>query len=1059
MKLLSKTVLMRCCVSLGFALGALLCSTAQAQSLSVSGRIVDETNQPVIGAGVQEKGTNNGTTSDLDGQFTLVTKADAILVFSSLGYDTKEVAVNGSRVINVVLRSSSEFLEDVVVVGYGVQKKKLITGSTIQVKGDDLVKLNSTSALGAMQSSTPGVSIIANTGQPGDGFNVNIRGMGTIGSYKPLYVIDGVAGGDIANLNPSDIESIDILKDAASAAIYGARAANGVILVTTKQGKEGKLQLSYDGYVGWQNAPIIPQVLNAKQYIEVINTAEKNNRLTPTDFATVLNPELYQSIMNGSFTGTNWIREFHNDNAPVSNHAVNLTGGTERSKFSMGVSFTHQEGIFGKPAASNYKRATVRLNSDHVLLKKNDLDIITIGENVTFSYSSKSGINLSNQYSNNMFDALTANPLAAMRRADGEYTTAEDYTNFGIFKFDGDAKNPLYVISRTAQGNNWKYNYALNMSANVRIQPIKNLILRSQFNYKASANSKRSYDMTYDANSTSFLDIDKVSQEAGLGWNWSWENTAAYKFHFGQHNFDAMAGMSIEHSGYGMTVGSGREDGKWRDDPLHAYVSNMTGLITESKVTGSPWSDSGLLSYFGRINYDYAEKYMVSLILRRDGSSNFAPGHRWGTFPSVSAGWVMTNEPWMEGVRNTLSFLKIRGSWGQNGNCAIDNFHYLSTVQVGPNDGRYGFANGLTDQPGIGSYADKLPNPDVTWETSQQIDLGVDARFFGSRLGLVFDWYQKDTKNWLVKAPIMGHYGADAPYVNGGDVRNTGVEIALNWNDQVGKDFYYSIGVNAAYNKNIVTRIANGEGVIHGRAVVEQASELYRAEVGYPIGYFHTYVTDGVFQTQEEVDAWLAAGKPTLSDNPQPGDLKVLDLDGDGVLNQDNDKRMTGDPNPHFTAGLNISLGYKGFDFGLSGYGMFGHQIFRAWRQYGHRPYQNYTTEVFDYWHGPGTSNKLPILYSSNSKACNTDVFIENGDFFRFQTVTLGYDFNRLWKNSPFGQLRLYVQGQNLFTITGYKGMDPEVGTSSGFDSWAKGIDLGFYPQPRTILVGLNIKF
>jgi len=1050
---------MRCCISLAFVFGAILCSTAQAQSLSVSGRIVDETNQPVMGAGIQEKGTSNGTVSDLDGQFTLVTNADAVLVFTSLGYDTKEVAVNGNSVINVVLNSSSEFLEDVVVVGYGVQKKKLITGSTIQVKGDDIAKLNSTSALGALQSSTPGVNIIANTGQPGDGFNVNIRGMGTIGSYKPLYVIDGVAGGDISDLNPSDIESIDILKDAASAAIYGARAANGVILVTTKQGKEGNIQVSYDGYVGWQNAPVIPEVLNAKQYIEVINLGQKNSGLTPTNFQELLSPELYNSIMNGSFTGTNWIKEFHNDNAPVTNHSINIAGGSDRSKFSMGVSYTDQEGIFGKPAASNYKRATVRLNSDHVIYRKNNLDIISVGENLNFTYSEKSGINLSNQYSNNMFDALTANPLAPMRRADGEFTNYDDYEAFGIFKFDGDAKNPMYVISRTSQGNNWRSNYALNMSANLRIQPIKDLIVRSQFNYKMSANSRRSYNMTYEANSTSFLDIDKVTQNASLGWSWSWENTASYKFHFGKNNFDAMVGMSIEHSGYGESVGAGREGGKWIDDPTHAYISNMTGQLLESSITGSPWSDSGLISYFGRINYDYAEKYMVSLILRRDGSSNFAPGHRWGTFPSISAGWVMTNEPWMSDVKNVLSFLKLRGSWGQNGNCAIDNFQYLATVQVGPDDGRYGFANGITDQLSNGSYADKLANPDVSWETSQQLDLGLDARFFRSRLGLTFDWYQKDTKNWLVKAPIMGHYGADAPYINGGDVRNTGVELALTWNDQVNKDFYYSIGVNGAYNKNIVTRIANGEGVIHGQAVVEQAAELYRAEVGYPIGYFHTYKTDGVFQNQSEIDAWLAAGKPGYRDNPQPGDLKVLDLNGDGVLNQDDDKTMTGDPNPHFTAGLNISINYKGFDFGVSGYGMFGHQIFRAWRQYGHRPYQNYTTEVYDYWHGAGTSNTLPILYASNSLDLNTDIFIENGDFFKFQTVTLGYDFTRLWKTSPFSQLRFYVQAQNLFTITGYKGMDPEVGTSSGFSSWAKGIDLGFYPQPRTILVGLNIKF
>ena len=1034
--------------------------SAMAQTVQISGTVRDAIG-PVIGASIIESGTSNGTTTDMDGAFSLTVKPGASIEISSIGYTTQVIAIGNRTNFEVMLEEDSELLEEVVVVGYGVQKKKLVTGSTVQVKGDDLAKLNTTSALGAMQSSTPGVSIMSSNGQPGSGYNVNIRGMGTIGSYAPLYVIDGVTGGDINSLNPSDIESIDVLKDAASCAIYGARGANGVILITTKQGKSGKFTVTYDGFYGVQNVQKMPEFLNAQQYMDIQDQVNFNMGKDPINWAGVLNPDLYNSIKDGSFVGTNWLEGIRNVNAPNQNHAVNLVGGTEVSKFSMGVSYTDQEGIFGKPVASNYKRVTVRLNSDHVIWRKDNLDIISFGENFTFSTNQHGGIGTGNHYWNDVYSMMSANPLVPIYQPDGSYTEYDWLSNSGIWTLDSYTSNPIASMVYSSRGNNDSHSYGLTMSGNLRVQPIKGLTWKSQFNYRMSASTYRQYGLSYRLTNYAFSDSDNVSQSASAGWSWSWENTVNYVFDVaGKHHFDALVGNTLEHSGFGESVGAGNSSVLWPNKWEYAYVSNTSGTPSLTDISGSTWGDSGLVSFFGRVNYNYDERYMLSLILRHDGSSNFMRGHRWGTFPSISAGWVISNEDWWHS--NLVSFLKLRGSWGQNGNCNIDNFQYLSTISVGAADGGYSFYTGPTStNSGTGAYADKLANPDITWETSQQLDLGFDARMFGSKLNVAFDWYQKDTKNWLVNAPIMGHFGANAPYVNGGDVRNSGVELALNWNDAINQDFSYSIGVNGAYNKNRVTRIANDEGIIHGPgSVVQGIAELYRAQVGYPIGYFWTYATDGVFQNQEEIDAWKAQGLGTIVNDVVPGDLKFVDQNKDGVIDDD-DKTMTGDPNPDFNLGVNFSVYFKGFDFAASGYGMFGHQIFRAYRRYSDSQWNNYTTEVYDYWHGEGTSNHFPRLVAGTNYNFmnNTDIFIEDADFFRIQTITLGYDFKRIWKDAPFGQCRLYVQAQNPFCFTKYKGMDPEVGSSSGFDGWAKGIDLGYYPQAKGLLVGLNLKF
>ena len=1033
---------------------------AMAQTVKITGTVSDAIG-PVVGASIIESGTQNGAITDLDGNFTLTVQPGASIEISSIGYVTQVIPVGDRTVFTVMLEEDSQLLEEVVVVGYGTQKKKLVTGATVQVKGDDLAKLNSTNALGAMQSSTPGVSIMSQSGQPGSGYNVNIRGMGTIGSFEPLYVIDGVAGGNISSLNASDIESIDVLKDAASCAIYGARGANGVILVTTKQGKSGNMTVTYDGFYGIQNVQKMPEFLNAQQYMDIQDQVNFNMGKPTVDWAGILNPALYNSIKDGSFKGTNWLDLIRNVNAPNQNHAVNIVGGSEYSKFSMGVSYANQEGIFGKPVASDYSRITARINSDHVLWRKGDLDIITVGENITFTQSRKSGIGTGNHYWNDIFNMLSANPLVPAYQNDGSYTEYDYLQNSGVWNLVSTISNPIAEMVYSSRGNNQSNDYSLRMSANLRVQPIKGLTWKSQFNYGLSAGTYRQYSLIYKLTDQSFSDTDAVSQSAYAGWDWSWENTVNYVFTLGKkHHFDALIGNTLQHSGFGESVGAGNTSSNWPNDWRYAYVGNTSGDPGLGDISGSTWGDSDLVSFFGRINYDYAEKYMLSLILRHDGSSNFMRGHRWGTFPSISAGWVVSNEDWWN--PSFINFLKLRGSWGQNGNCNIDNFQYLATISVGNPTGGYSFYTGPTSQTsGTGAFADKLANPDITWETSQQLDLGFDARLFNNKLSVAFDWYQKDTKNWLVNAPIMGHFGANAPYMNGGDVRNSGVEIALNWNDAVSQDFSYTIGVNGAYNKNRVTRIANDEGIIHGQTnVVQGIAEMYRAQEGYPIGYFWTYKTDGVFQNQAEIDAWKAQGLGTIVENIDPGDLKFVDLNKDGVINDD-DKTMTGDPNPDWNVGLNFSVYFKGFDLALSGYGMFGQQVFRAYRRYTDSQWNNYTTEVYNYWHGEGTSNRYPRLVAGTNYnyVNNSDIFIENADFFRIQTITLGYDFKRLWKNAPFGQCRLYVQAQNPWVFTKYKGMDPEVGSSYNDDKWSKGIDLGYYPQARGLLVGLNLSF
>jgi len=1027
-----------------------------AAELTIRGRVTDEKGHALAGVSVVIKGTKTGTTTDAQGNYAIAAISNnATLVFTSVGYFSYEVPVNNQQVINVTLRENADDLDEVLVIGYGTQKKKLSTGATIQVKGDDLQKLSTPSVLEALQSQSPGVQITQNSGMPGENFKVVIRGLGTINNSSPLYVIDGIPGGDINSLNPSDIETIDILKDAASAAIYGSRAANGVVLITTKQGKAGKTSINLDAYMGWQNPYKMPSLLNAKEYMVIQDERLFNDGLEGFNWETRI-PKQYKQIMDGTWNGTNWLEESRNKNAVLQNIALSLLGGSELSKFSMGYSFTNREGIFGKPVAPKLERHTFRLNSDHIILKNENFNIIRFGENLNYSTTQKSGIGIGNIFWNDIHNLLIGNPLLPLYNEDGGFYDHASKVADG-WNFDGSTANPIAdMVYR--RGQNMSKSHSLFVNAYLEVQPIEHLIYRSSFGYRFGASSYRSYIPAFKLSTTVENAVDDINQSQDQGYGWVLENTLSYKFkQFTNHEVDLLIGQTLEKNGMGEGVGASSVNSTFPGEWNKAWVGNGQGIEGSFPVSGYRWGANSLASFFARANYNYKETYMASFTIRADGSSNFAPGKRWGYFPSASVGWVASNEAFLKNQSHWLNFFKIRASWGQNGNASIPPFQYLSTISIDNKNGYYFGDNKATLIKG--SFPDVLPNPDITWETSEQTNIGFDARFIQNRLSVVFDWYNKSTIDWLVQAPILATFGTNAPFINGGDITNRGVELGLNWNEQRG-DFRYGIGINGAYNKNRVDRIANREGIIYGEDnVLSQATKyMYRAQVGFPIGYFYGYKTDGIFQNQAQIDDLRARGIGVLP-NAQPGDVIFVDMNGDGMITDD-DKVMIGNPHPDFSGGLNLNFGYKGFDLNITAIGSFGHQIAKSYRSFADMPLQNYTTEVFERWHGEGTSNKYPrITNGAHTNYQNiSDLYIENANFVKIQNITLGYDFRSLWKKSPFSQARVYAAVQNLYTFTNYSGMDPEIGYGDA-RSWVSGIDVGFYPQPRTIMLGVNLKF
>lgn len=1062
--------------TLGLLLLMFLSMYAFGQNVRVSGQVTDAKDGMTLpGVNVQVVGTNTGAITDADGKYSIDAKMGETLRFSFIGMNTTDVVIASNK-LDVKMVESSLELEEVVVVGYGVQKKALVTGANVNVQGDRISQMNTTTAMEALQGIAAGVNVTRNNGSPGAGTKVTIRGLGTIGNSNPLYIVDGVAVGNIDYLNASDIATIDILKDAASAAIYGARAANGVVLVTTKKGVKGtKPSVTYENYIGFQNMYKKLPALNAQEYMFIQNEGRTNDGLAPYDWETMLlnnsylnnnypgelGKELGQYVWNqlqDGWEGTDWVNEMTMKNAPVQNHALNITGASNDLTYALGFSCLDQKGILGGDLiGAGLNRITARMNTELTLFKNSRHDILTIGENLTFNNSRNQWVATSNIYWNDLHNALVTNPLLPAYWDKSPDPNGFTPTLEGISLGQ---TNPLAMMFYNRSQYSWGRGNSLAGNVFGVFEPIKNLKYRSSFGMNSWFGNSRSWAPTYALSAQYNNANDGVTQSMYQGVDYTFTNTLSYDFSIREkHNLSFLVGSEVLKNKLNFEVGGTKANSIF-GLPEYAFLNNVNvESLSDINTWGADWAaqGGGLLSYIGRSTYNYANKYMLDVTFRADGSSNFAKGKRWGYFPSVSAGWNFSEEEFMKDL-GWLDFGKLRFSWGQNGNHNIPNFIYTSNIEYRA-QGYYFGPNKLVST--ATAVPANVPNPDVTWETSEQLNFGLDARFLNGKLALVADVYQKTTKDWLVLAPILGTAGAGAPYINGGDIENKGIEMSLIWNDNFGQ-FKYGVTLSGAHNKNEVTRLANAEGIITGPAHVLSQGTAYisRVEVGFPIGYFYGFETDGLLQNQDEVDAYVGPeGKPYFEDQ-RPGDVRFVDQNNDGVIDDD-DKVMLGKPNPDFELGLQLNAEYKGIFVLTTLTGKFGMQVMQSYRSFADNFTQNYTTQIFGRWHGEGTSDRIPRLSSSSHRNTNyiSDIYLHDADYLRVTNLTVGYKFNEVLKGWTWLQgASIYASVNNLYTFTQYDGMDPEVGF--GHDAaWASGVDLGLYPLPRTVIFGLNVKF
>jgi len=1050
-----------------FLLLFLFLLSGYSQELTVSGLVTDAaTGEPLPAANVVIKGTTIGTVTDLNGKFSIVvTNADAILVFSMIGYLSENVSVNGRANIDVKLVPDIKELDQVVVIGYGTMIKKLNTGANLHVSDEELAKNHGLRLEQALQGLTSGVQITSNSGQPGSNFKVRIRGVGTIGNAEPLYIVDGVPTGDIGYLNPSDIESVDILKDAASSAIYGAQAANGVVLITTKQGKAGKMHISYNGYYGVQNVIKKVDMLSTSEYMSLLDEAYINsnpNYRTHARYPANL-PFLPQLDGNGDVIFNNdglvqidpsvldsipdvyWQDYLFNKNAPIQSHSVSVDGGSEKSIYSASVSYFAQDGIIGTHDQSSYQRTSIRINSENSLYK----DILTFGEHFTFAHSVSHGIGVGNIYGNTVRGFLTTSPT--FLPYDDSYSDG-----FGKSIYPSET-NP--VASMYYKNQNKSTNNKVLGNAYLQISPVKNLKLKTDLGFEVSINENNSFTPVYNL---STLDIN-LHSTANMSFyrysKYNWENTINYYLSISKNNINLLVGNTVREA-TGFNAGGTAYDLTIPDFD-HAILSN--GTNDSLKTNFGSKSEESFLSYFARLNYDYDQKILFTAVFRRDGSTKFGPSNRFGNFFSFSGGYILTQEKIFK--FSWLDFLKLRASWGQNGNDNIPAFAYESLISL--TDMNYYFGNPQTKY--IGAAPIQIPNSAIRWETATMTDIGFDARFLNG-FTFEFDWYKKLQKDWLVtiRVPELAGILDDNSYPigNGGDVSNTGIEMALGY-QKVKGEFNFSVNGNFSYNKNKVLNIPTVDGIIHGQTGVLYTNfeEIYRAEEGYPLSFFWGYKTNGIFQDTAQINHYTNSDGKIIQPKAKPGDVIFKDLNDDGIINAD-DKTMIGNPWPKFIYGLSFNADYKGFDFSVVLQGVYGNDIANGFSSMNTLT-PNKTSDALDRWHGPGTSNRIPRMTDGAEANKNwrnfSDLYMLDGSYLKVRSINIGYDLSRNLIKGVIEKCRIYISVINAITFSKYMGFDPEVGYGdydySRYQNMSTGIDLGTYPQSRQFIFGMNLTF
>ncbi len=1017
-----------------FLVAMLMFSAASlfAQTLSISGTVTDKLGSPIPGVNITIKGTAIGVISDINGSYNIENVSQgATLVYSFIGMQTQEIQMANRTTtgpLNIILEQSFIGLDEVVAVGYGTRKKSSLTAAISSVGEKDIEKTQNLRVEQALQGRTAGVTVTSSSAQPGAGMSVRIRGAGTNGNSDPLYIVDGLPVGGIDYLNPSDIASIEILKDAASSSIYGARGANGVVLISTKKGKEQEFTVTYDGFHSIQNPERKLSLMNADQYTLYYNEAELNDGVRPTAF--------------NRRADTDWQNEIYNRNAPMMNHSVTLNGGNERAKISTGISYFGQEGLVA-PNNSNYNRITARVNAD----TKSHNGKLRTGTSFYYSNIKSSGIDVNNIYGGPLASAYNLDPLTPVYDENGEYGVS-DYVSQGI-------TNPIgkmeYLHSQTRTDK-----FVGNMFLEYSI--LKNLKFKSSYGIDMAYVTWENYNPVYKLSPSDYNLIDDVQKSMTRYFNYNWENVFTYDLDIKEHSIDVVAGTTILEETSHNLWGKGVDITKTPKGSDYAYIDNTLNDKETRESSGGMGIPNRLLSFFSRVNYDYNEKYFVSATFRADGSSRFGPDNKFGYFPSFSGGWVITNENFAAPLKNISNFIKLRASWGQNGSNHIGNFVYVSNIT---DAGRYVTGNPITgglSQQGLAPNT--IPTPDIRWETSEQTDIGVDAHFLNSKFRFTFDFYNKLTKDLLLEVKIPGHYGSNSPIDNAAEVQNRGYEFELGYNDKAG-DFSWGANANISFNENKVTYIGNDEKVLGG-AVVQTYGLVTRAEEGEPIGYFWGYETDGLFQNQSDIDNMPVSVNDNgdivrMLPNAQPGDVRYVDQNGDGILD-DNDKINLGNANPEYFYGLSLFADWKGFDASIFMQGAGGHQIANLSRRLD-AGLTNLPTTVLERWTGENTTNSEPrasIDDPNRNYSLFSDRYVIDGDYLRIKNIQLGYTFNsKTLSKLRIQNLKLYVAAQNVYTFTKYPGVDVEFGSGT----INSGVDTGTYPQARTFTVGMNLRF
>ena len=1028
-----------------------------AQQQTVKGVVKDVTGEPIIGASVLVKGTNNGTITNLDGAFSLSNVEEGVEIeITYVGYLPQIVKATIAP-LNIILREDTKTLDEIVVIGYGTQKKSVVTASIAKVSSEDLSRTSPTRVDNALKGLAAGVQVTTLNGQPGASSRVRVRGIGTINNSDPLYIIDGMpVDGGIDNINPADIASIEVLKDAASGAVYGARAANGVVLVTTKKGSIGKTKVSYDFSYGWQSAWKKRDMLNATQYATLMNEA--------ADYAGEA-PRYEQVASLGS--GTNWQDALFYDNAPVQNHQLSISGASEKVNYYFSLGYYDQDGIIGgNYDASNYQRLSLRSNTMYTLFdeseQRNWLKKMTFSMNIAYSRVNSVGVTAGSLTGSPLGDALFMDPTMSVYAKDESELQNYDRNTYGDPIYDkrsgqllsmpssdfNELANPLARLSLPYEKNN---------SDKIIATLAAELSVWDHLKYKFSWGSdlafwgKDGWNHPHYLNKNATNDKSKVWSEMNRGYTWQIENVLTYDKTFGVHSFAVVLGQSAKkYTGRGLK-GDAMDMIEYIGDK--ANLDFTTGLQSAGKrnATGGAFDPTTLASYFGRLSYNYDERYMLQVTVRRDGSSNFGPNNKWATFPSVSLGWNITNEKWMDQRPSWLTNTKLRLSWGKNGNENIGAFRYMANVGNGNN---YVFGTPGYQSIVMGSKPSGTPNKDLKWEESEQYDAGLDFGFFNNALTFTVDYFYKKTNGMLKEMSIPSYLGESKPWGNVGSMKNEGVELELGYKFNKG-DWNFGISANASYLKNELINLGNADG-FEMYDNVHQIGNVSRAENGMPYPYFYGYKTNGIFQNKEQIDAYVNDKGQKLQPNAVPGDVIFVDFDKNGEIN-DKDKTMIGKGTPDWTFGLNLNASWKNIDFSMLLSGAMGQEIMDVTRRLDCR-YVNLPAEFMNRWHGEGTSNTMPRFSwaNNNDNWRVSDLYVHNGSYARIKNIQLGYTLPSYLTQKIFIQkLRFYVAAENLLTMTSYKGLDPELNG----DERSNGIDRGYYPQARTFTVGVNLNF